>query len=174
VAEQVPGMLVKRRVKKVGSGSQANRPPGDIDVLVFNTLHRTIYVLECKNLAFARTPFELASELRALTESTPHHKSIIEKHQRRVHWVRENLAVILAWARLDGAEPWAVRSAVVVDEPVMSPKLRGLGEPVFGFTDLSDGEPLLDQFAAGASAFALKYAMNFLAEGDRFSNHGSN
>jgi hypothetical protein len=136
--DQVPGILVKRRVKKIGSGRQAIRPPGDIDVLVFDTTTRTIYVLECKNLAFARTPFELASELRALTESTPHHKSIIEKHQRRVHWVRENLTVILAWARLDGAEPWAVRSAVVVDEPVMSPKLRDLGEPVFSFTDLSD------------------------------------
>jgi hypothetical protein len=136
--EQVPGMLVRRRVKKVGSGGQAIQPSGDIDVLVFNTLTRTIYVLECKNLAFARTPFELASELRALTESTPHHKSIIQKHQRRVQWVRENLAAILAWATLDGGEPWAVRSGVVVDGPVMSPKLRDLGEPVFGFTDLSD------------------------------------
>ncbi len=135
--EQMPGMLVRRRVKKVGSAGQAIQPPGDIDVLVFNTLTRTIYVLECKNLAFARTPFELASELRALTESTPHHKSIIQKHQRRVQWVRENLAAILAWAALDGGEPWTVRSAVVVDEPVMSPKLRDLGEPVFGFPDLS-------------------------------------
>jgi hypothetical protein len=136
--EQPPGMLVRRRVKKVGSGGQAIQPPGDIDVLVFNTLTRTIYVLECKNLAFARTPFELASEIRALTESAPHHKSIIRKHQRRVQWVGENLAAILAWAGLDGGEPWTVRSAVVVDEPVMSPKLRDLGEPVFGFTDLSD------------------------------------
>jgi hypothetical protein len=136
--EQVPGMLVKRRVKKVGTGGEAIQPPGDIDVLVFNTPSRTIYVLECKNLAFARTPFELASELRALTESTPHHKSIIQKHQRRVQWVRENLAAILPWAGLAGVEPWTVRSAVVVDEPVMSPKLRDLGEPVFSFPDLSD------------------------------------
>ena len=136
--EQVPKMVVRRRVKKVGSGGQAIQPPGDIDVLAFNTLTRTIYVLECKNLAFARTPFELASELRGLTESTPHHKSIIQKHQRRVQWVTENLAQILAWATLDRGGPWTVRSAVVVDSPVMSPKLRDLGEPVFGFTDLSD------------------------------------
>jgi hypothetical protein len=136
--EQVPGMLVRRRVKKVGSSGQAVQPPGDIDVLVFNTLTRTIYVLECKNLASARTPFELASELRALTESTPRHKSIIQKHQRRVQWVRENLAAIRTWVGLDGGEPWTARSAIVVDEPVMSPKLRDLGEPVFGFPDLSD------------------------------------
>ena len=95
-------------------------------------------MLECKNLAFARTPFELASELRALTESTPHHKSIIQKHQRRVQWVTNNLAQILAWALLEGGELWTVRSAVVVDAPIMSPKLRDLGEPVFSFTDLSD------------------------------------
>ena len=139
--EQVPRMVVRRRVKKVGSGSQAIQPPGDIDVLAFNTLTGTIYVLECKNLAFARTPFELASELRALTESTPHHKSIIQKHQRRVQWVTNNLAQILAWALLEGNELWTVRSAVVVDAPVMSPKLRDLGEPVFSFTDLSDDAP---------------------------------
>jgi hypothetical protein len=140
--ERLPGMLVKRRVKKVGSGGQAIQPPGDIDVLVFNTLTHTIYVLECKNLAFARTPFELASEIRALTESTLHHKSIIQKHQRRVQWVRENLATILAWAGFDGGESWTVRSAVVVDEPVMSPKLRNLGEPVFDITELSGASDL--------------------------------
>jgi hypothetical protein len=97
--------------------------------------------LECKNLAFARTPFELASELRALTESKPHHKSIIEKHQNRVLWVRKNLSAILVWAEIDRTVPWTVRSAVVVDEPVMSPKLRDLGEPVFSLMDLSDSFP---------------------------------
>jgi hypothetical protein len=137
----IPGMLVKRRVKKVGFGSKALQPPGDIDVLVFNTMTRTIYVLECKNLAFARTPFELASELRALTESKSHNKSIIEKHQNRVLWVRNNLSAILVWAEFDGMVPWAVRSAIVVDEPVMSPKLRNLGESVFSFMDLSNSFP---------------------------------
>ena len=34
-----------------------------------------------------------------------------------------------------------MRSAVVVDEPVMSPKLRDLGEPVFSLMDLSDSFP---------------------------------
>jgi hypothetical protein len=35
-----------------------------------------------------------------------------------------------------------VRSAVVVDEPVMSPKLRNLGEPVFDITELSGASDL--------------------------------
>lgn len=137
--EQVSGMVVKRRVKKVGSGSHAIQPPGDIDILVFDRINRMIYVLECKNLAFARTPFELASELRALTESTPQRRSIIEKHQRRVVWVKENLAAVLTWTELDTAQKWGIRSAVVVDDPLMSPRLRDLGEPVFGFSDLMEG-----------------------------------
>lgn len=134
--------LVKKRVRKVGSGGQAIHPPGDIDVLICNREKCTVYVLECKNLAFARTPFELASEIRALTESTPQRKSIIEKHQRRVQWAVENLNVIQAWVGADdGGDLWRVRSAVVVDEPVMSPRLKDLGEPVFSISDLSDDFP---------------------------------
>lgn len=135
-------VAVKRRVKKVGGGSQAIHPPGDIDVFICNKANHTVYVLECKNLAFARTPFELASEIRALTESTPQHRSMIEKHQRRVQWVRENLEAILVWVGAnDSGDLWRVRSAVVVDEPVMSPRLKDLGEPVFSISDLSDSLP---------------------------------
>jgi hypothetical protein len=137
--ENLPGMLVKRRVKKFGAGSQAIHPPGDIDVFICNRANCTVYLLECKNLAFARTPFELASEIRAFTESTPQHKSMIEKHQRRVQWVKENLDAILSWVGANGSgDLWHVRSAVVVDEPVMSPRLRDMGEPVFSITDLSN------------------------------------
>jgi hypothetical protein len=64
-----PGLVVHRRLKKIGIGSGSIQPPGDIDVLAIDEERRRIYILECKNLAVARTPFELAAELRALTES---------------------------------------------------------------------------------------------------------
>jgi hypothetical protein len=96
--------------------------------------------LECKNLAFARTPFELAAELRALTETTPQYRSIIKKHQRRVDWLRENLDAVLAWAKLDHTKQWEVHSAVVVDEHAMSPKLQDVGEPVFALDELRENE----------------------------------
>ncbi len=114
------------------------QPTGDIDVLAIDEERGRIYVLECKNLAFARTPFELAAELRALTETTPHHRSMIEKHQRRVVWLKANLDVLLAWAKLDPANQWDVRSAVVVDVHAMSPKLQDVGEPVFSLDELRE------------------------------------
>ena len=134
-----PALVVYRRVKKIGTGKAAIQPPGDIDVLVIDAEQTRIYVLECKNLAYARTPFELAAELRALTESTPHNRSMIEKHQRRVVWLKAHLNSVLAWAKLDPAGHWEVRSAVVVDEHAMSPKLQDVGEPVFSLDELQRG-----------------------------------
>jgi hypothetical protein len=78
--------------------------------------------LECKNLAFARTPFELAAELRALTETTPQHRSIIKKHQRRVDWLKENLQAVLAWAKLAPT------------------KLQDVGESVFALDELQEDQ----------------------------------
>jgi hypothetical protein len=133
-----PALVVHRRLKKIGTGKSSIQPPGDIDVLVIDEVRGKIYVLECKNLAFARTPFELAAELRALTESTLHHRSMIEKHQRRVVWLKANLDALLAWAKLDPAKQWEVHSAVVVDEHSMSPKLQDVGEPVFSLEELRE------------------------------------
>ena len=133
-------LVVYRRVRKIGTGKAAIQPPGDIDVLVIDGARARIYVLECKNLAYARTPFELAAELRALTDSTVHNRSMIEKHQRRVTWLKEHLTSVLAWATLDPAENWEVHSAVVVDEHAMSPKLHDVGEPVFSLDELREDQ----------------------------------
>lgn len=131
-----PALVVYRRIKKIGTGKATIQTPGDIDVLVIDVSRARIYVLECKNLAYARTPFELAAELRALTESTPHNRSMIEKHQRRVTWLKAHLNAVIAWAKLDPVKHWDVFSAVVVDEHAMSPKLQDVGEPVFSLDDL--------------------------------------
>lgn len=138
--ETKPTLIVKRRLKKVGKGKTAIHPPGDIDVLVIDVQRAKIYVLECKNLAFARTPFELAAELRALTESTETSRSMIAKHQRRVEWLREHLDEFVAWAELDATQQWTVGSAVVVDEHAMSPKLKDVGEAVLSLDDLQQSE----------------------------------
>lgn len=133
-----PALVVHRRLKKIGTGKSSIQPPGDIDVLAIDEERGRIYVLECKNLAFARTPFELAAELRALTETTPQHRSMIEKHRRRVAWLKANLDAVLAWAKLYPAKQCTVHSGVVVDEHAMSPKLQDVGEPVFSLDELRE------------------------------------
>ena len=135
-----PALVVHRRLKKIGTGKSAIQLPGDVDVLAIDEERGRIYALECKNLALARTPFELAAELRAFTESTPHHRSMIQKHQRRVDLLRSNLDAVLAWAKLDPAKRWDVHSAVVVDEHAMSPKLQDVGGPVFALEDLQENQ----------------------------------
>lgn len=135
-----PALVVHRRVKKIGTGKHSLQPPGDFDVLVIDEARNRIYILECKNLALARTPFELAAELRSLTESTPHHSSMIEKHQRRVQWLKANLGAVLAFEKLDTRGQWEVLSAVVVDEHAMSPRLQDVGEPVFSLDDLREDQ----------------------------------
>jgi hypothetical protein len=149
-----PTLSVHRRIKKIGKGKGAIQPPGDIDVLVIDQQRGKIYVLESKNLAFARTPFELAAELRALTESTEHSRSMISKHQRRVAWLNEHLNHVIAWANLDPALGWTVASGVIVDEHAMSPKLRDVGEPVFSLDELQQGEDDFGLSNLSASAYA--------------------
>jgi hypothetical protein len=73
-----PAFVVYRRVKKIGTGKAAIQPPGDIDVLVIDAARTRIYVLECKNLAYARTPFELAAELPACDDSMYLARSFLE------------------------------------------------------------------------------------------------
>ena len=65
---------------------------------------------------------------------------MLEKHQRRVAWLKEHLNSVLAWAKLDPDGYWGVHSAVVVDEHAMSPKLQNVGEPVFSLDELSEDQ----------------------------------
>src|SRR6266508_1623434 len=51
-----------------------------------------VSVIESKDLALARTPHELASQLEALTGGTEQsHGAATARHARRLNWVRENL-----------------------------------------------------------------------------------
>ena len=58
VLERYPRLVVKRRLKKLGT----QRVPGDIDVLVASTKRRTLFLIECKDLALCRTPREFANQ----------------------------------------------------------------------------------------------------------------
>jgi hypothetical protein len=77
---------------------------------------------------------------------------MIEKHQRRVVWLKANLDTIVAWAKLDPATRWEVLSAVVVDEHAMSPKLQDVGEPVFSLDELRENQA---DFGLGALAYSI-------------------
>lgn len=121
-----PNLIVRPRVEKVGSlkigGSK--QPLGDIDVLVADLQKRRVIMIECKDLALARTPREMANELEAFFEGKHGKKSTLEKHQRRVEWVRQHLHEVVTWLGGDSANEWMLESLIVVDQALFAPYLR--------------------------------------------------
>lgn len=78
---------VRRRVRQLGAHDLRNidgRDLGDIDLLAFRPASRTLYVLEAKALAVARTRREMTNELSTLIEGR---RSAVERLRGRYDWV---------------------------------------------------------------------------------------
>lgn len=65
---QSKNLIVRTGVKKFGSLrlSDDDGDLGDIDVLIVDRKRKLVSLVECKDLAQARTPFEMASEITNL------------------------------------------------------------------------------------------------------------
>jgi len=114
----ISGVVVRRRVKKVGKMRGAAGPPGDTDVLAADTRKRRLLLLECKDLAVARTPHEMANELEALFVGED---SALAKHGRRVAWFETNLSAVLDWLGVEDRGRWRVEGLIVVDQELFTP-----------------------------------------------------
>jgi len=104
---------VKDRVKAIEKLSLANL--GDIDVLAADLERRILYVVECKDLTMARTPYELATEIRELITGTESEKSAAEKHIARVNFIRAHLAATIRWLGGNPASSWKIHPIIVVN-----------------------------------------------------------
>jgi len=120
--EARPGLIVHRRSKKLGKkyirGNLGDL--GDIDVLVIDKHCQRIFVIECKDLAIARTPHELKAELDYVFKGSTTEKSTIEKHKLRVTWVQDNLASILGAFNVAFTGYWKVEPILIFDEAIFS------------------------------------------------------
>lgn len=86
---------------------------GDIDVLVIDPAMRRLILVECKDYAPARTPFELSSQLDELLRGRPRTdgtraRSLIERHARRAAFVENHLHDVLAGLGCDTTVSWSV------------------------------------------------------------------
>ncbi len=142
-------LTVERRVKKIagrrikrGSGQDL----GDIDVLVVDPSRRILWAIETKDLAFARTPAELANELKTTFAAGGRKPSAAERHLERTAWLRENLASVLGSLGLsaNAAHRWRVQPLMVVDHELRSPYVSDCPVPVVPFLELqgSHGDAL--------------------------------
>ena len=120
--EAKPGLKVRRRIKKLGKkyirGNLGDL--GDIDVLVIDQHCHQIFVIECKDLAIARTPHELKTELDYIFMGSTTDKSAIDRHKLRVTWVQDNLASVLSAFNVAFADNWKVEPLLIFDEATFS------------------------------------------------------
>jgi len=143
VAEIFPqsnDLIVRMGVKKFGSLrlSDDEGDPGDIDVLVVDRRRKRVSLVECKDLAQARTPYEMASEITNLFLGSPGKKPIVLLHKRRTDWVREHLTELLDWLKIKPTNGWNAKSLIVVDRELFTPYLKDSPIPIVAIEKLRD------------------------------------
>lgn len=140
---ELPGVLVKTRVTKFGR-TKIEKARGqlisDIDVLVLDRRRRQVVLIETKDLAVARTPAELAHELRELYRGEDGGTSAVARLLEVVAWVQARRPLVLESLGLPtkDAKRWRVRPLVVVDQELLTPYLFEVSVPTVSYRALSE------------------------------------
>lgn len=145
IYEQNTNLIVRVGVKKMGSLRLRDQDGdlGDIDVLVLDRKKKCLSLVECKDLAQARTPYEMGSELTNLFQGSRDKKPIVLLHQRRTEWVRSHLSELLRWLDVKVTKGWTVKPLIVVDRELFTPYLQSSPIPIVPI------EKIRDEFAGG-------------------------
>lgn len=140
VYEKNPDLIVRRRTKKFGhlKLNEAGNDLGDVDVLVIDRWRRRIKVIECKDLALARTPYEMASEIINLFRGSEEGKPIVERHQRRVSWIQQHIGHVVQSVGIEHAGKWKAEGLIVVDQELFTPYLERSKMKVTSLERVSD------------------------------------
>ena len=136
--EGVTDLVVRRRVKQMGGIPLSDQVGnlGDIDVLVVNRRLRVAILVECKDLALARTPAEMSTEVKRLTGRKPTTSSIDKIQERRAVWFRKNLTTCLESLGLKPTKGWRVEPVVAVRQESAVPFLTRVNTPVLTVSEL--------------------------------------
>ena len=131
-----PGRIVRVRISDFG---EVRMPleRGDIDVLAIDRAAKLLTAIECKDLALARTPQELANQLEGLMRGADNSEGkTVTRHGKRLIWIRQNLPAILRHFNEDDPDGWTARGIFVVDEPLFVAHLRNIGMEVVSLESL--------------------------------------
>ncbi|KPV58162.1 hypothetical protein QJ48_18145 [Paenibacillus sp. A3] len=120
-------LIVRSQVKKIGKHKiqSENGELGDIDVLVINPKKRIIWLVECKDLNRARTPYEIHHEHCKLFIDSVGDSCIVTKHKRRADWLERNLQIALSNYNIEtnNLRQWRVMPFIVISNSMISPIL---------------------------------------------------
>ena len=116
----VPHLVVRKDVKKIGERRIEDQQGdlGDIDLLVLDPKKRNVWVLECKAYERSRAPHEIFNEKSKLMDEGGH----IDKHRKRVEWVKSNLRFVLEQfgVTMKRKKPFNVRARILVSDEIFS------------------------------------------------------
>lgn len=131
-------LIIRSNVERVGNLLLASTsgPLGDVDVLVVDQRRRRVIPIECKDLAVARTPHEMANEITNLFLGQGRRKSYIEKHQNRVKWIQDNIVEVLKWLEIPAESKWKVEPIIVVNQELFTPFLKNSSIRVLSYNEL--------------------------------------
>lgn len=90
---------------------------GDIDVLAADLQARRLYAIETKDLGGARTPYEIAHEIGALT-GRPLSEGVTSRQARRAAWCAAHLAELVQLLDLSPEPGWRTEWLFVSDTPL--------------------------------------------------------
>lgn len=133
------GIKTKKAIEKFGGcriAGASKEKLGDIDILGVHEPSKTIVAIEAKDFEVARTPSELANEVGKLFGGKSKKKSTVEKHERRLEWLREHLDKVVAEFGIDDSLGWKVRGFIVTSEQLVTPMMRSSSLPVLTINDL--------------------------------------
>jgi len=108
---------------------------GDIDVLAADTTTRVLYAVECKDLAGALTPSEVAGELSEHFDADA--GTSTSKHLERMAWLESHQADVLRHFHIsDDSSKWRTKGTFVTGRLVMAPYIRDVTFEIVAFKDL--------------------------------------
>lgn len=139
VAQFIAGMestSVKSRVTKIADLTELETHLGDIDVLAADRVAKRVLVIECKDFSIARTPYEVAQEIKDLFVGKKNKKSTIEKHLERTKWIKNNLHLVCEFLGIRPSGKWKTIPLIVVDELLVAPYLKKSPIPIITLDEL--------------------------------------
>lgn len=126
--------IVRTRVTRFGA-LKVPKHLGDLDVIVLDAGRHICRVIECKDLALARTPDELSHQISKFVSEDGGDGPATTQHKQRIQWVQDHLSPILEHFNL-ASDGWSVEGMLVVDEPLLTSHLRTLGLTTLSIEEL--------------------------------------
>jgi len=106
---------------------------GDIDILAIDSRNSIIYIIECKDMNFSRTPREIATELEEFTD--PEHNNYLNKHQKRVDWINQNISVVIQYYSIP-EKRYQIAPLIITSEEIPAPFFENVKIPFLSFTSV--------------------------------------